>query len=132
LSSAFPCAVPDIPVSDIDAALDYYENRLGFHIDWGAGELGLAGVSRGDCRMFLADPDFRRAYGNKGPILTWLNLGSKDEVNELHRQWTESKATLLSAPESKPWGLHEFTAQDLDGNLFRVFYDFGAAGGIDT
>jgi len=31
---------------------------------------------------------------------------------------------LLSAPESKPWGLHEFTAADLDGNLFRVFHDF--------
>jgi hypothetical protein len=27
-------------------------------------------------------------------------------------------------PESKSWGLHEFTAADPDGNLFRVFYDF--------
>jgi hypothetical protein len=33
----------------------------------------------------------------------------------------------MSAPESKSWGLHEFTATDLDGNLFRVFYDFGTA-----
>jgi len=24
----------------------------------------------------------------------------------------------------KSWGLHEFTAADPDGNLFRVFYDF--------
>jgi hypothetical protein len=24
----------------------------------------------------------------------------------------------------KSWGLHELTAADLDGNLFRVFYDF--------
>ena len=32
---------------------------------------------------------------------------------------------LIAEPESKPWGLHEFTAKDLDGNLFRVFYDFG-------
>ena len=24
----------------------------------------------------------------------------------------------------KPWGLHEFTVADPDGNLFRVFYDF--------
>ena len=30
----------------------------------------------------------------------------------------------MSGPESKSWGLHEFTAADLDGNLFRVFYDF--------
>ena len=31
---------------------------------------------------------------------------------------------IISAPESKPWKLHEFTAADLDGNVFRVFYDF--------
>jgi uncharacterized glyoxalase superfamily protein PhnB len=54
----------------------------------------------------------------------WLNLKSKDEVDALYREWSASNAKLLSAPESKPWGLHEFTAADLDGNLFRVFYDF--------
>jgi hypothetical protein len=53
-----------------------------------------------------------------------LNLGSKEEVDELYRFWSNSEAKLMSAPESKPWGLHEFTAGDLDGNLFRVFYDF--------
>jgi hypothetical protein len=31
---------------------------------------------------------------------------------------------IVSGPESKPWGLHEFTAKDPDGNIFRVFYDF--------
>jgi hypothetical protein len=35
-----------------------------------------------------------------------------------------AKAKIVSQPESKPWGLHEFTVEDLDGNLFRVFYDF--------
>ena len=57
-------------------------------------------------------------------MLTWLNLESKEEVNNLYRLWGASGAKLLSAPESKPWGLHEFTAADPDGNLFRVFYDF--------
>jgi hypothetical protein len=52
-------------------------------------------------------------------------LKSKDEVNDLYRLWSNSKAKLISEPESKPWGLHEFMAKDLDGNLFRVFYDFG-------
>jgi len=38
-------------------------------------------------------------------------------------------AELISTPESKPWGLHGFTAADPDGNLFRVFYDFRTAEG---
>lgn len=121
----FPGAVPEIPVTDINRAMTYYENNLGFSIDWGPGELGLAGISRGDCRMFLANTDFRQYCGNVGPVLIWLNLNSKDEVDELYRLWSDSKAELISEPASKPYGLHEFMAKDPDGNLFRVFYDFG-------
>jgi len=124
MKSGFPGAVPEIPVSDVGAAAAYYETRLGFTLDWGGKELGLAGISKDNCRMFLADADYRKQYGNVGPVLTWLNLRSREAVDELYESWSKSGARLVSAPESKPWGLHEFTAEDLDGNLFRVFYDF--------
>lgn len=75
--------------------------------------------------MFLANQQYREGYGNIGPTLVWLNLDSRAEVDELYRVWRAGEAELVSAPESKPWGLHEFTAADLDGNLLRVFYDFG-------
>lgn len=74
--------------------------------------------------MFLANSEYRKEHGNVGPVLTWLNLESKEEVDDLYRLWSTCKAKLLSAPESKAWGVHEFTAADLDRNLFRVFYDF--------
>jgi predicted lactoylglutathione lyase len=122
-----PGAVPEIPVTDMKAAAAYYQNKLGFTIDWGGEELGLAGISKGNCRIFLANSVYRKQYGNVGPALIWLNLDSKDEVNDLYKLWSRSEAKLLSEPESKPWGLHEFMAKDLDGNLFRVFYDFGNA-----
>ena len=83
----------------------------------------MAGVSRGGCRLFLADPRYRKGYGNVGPTLTWLNLESKDDVDRLYRAWNAGGARLTSAPESKPGGLHKFTAADRDGNLLRVFYD---------
>ena len=124
MKSELPGPIPEIPVKDIAAAAVYYENNLGFTLDWGSEELGLAGISKGNCRLFLANPQYRRPYGNVGPALTWLNLESREEVDELYRVWSAGNAKLMSAPESKPWGLHEFTAADLDGNLFRVFYDF--------
>lgn len=124
MNSTFPGAVPEIPVRDIDEAAAYYTSSLGFTVDWIGKDLGLAGISKGDCRIFLANSDYRKQYGNTGPVLTWLNLDSKDEVDSLYQQWSRGKAKLISAPESKPWGLHEFTAADPDGNLFRVFYDF--------
>jgi len=124
MTTAFPGAVPEIPVSDIDRAAAYYETRFGFKLDWGGDELGLAGISKGDCRMFLADARYRKRYGNVGPVVTWLNLDSKEAVDELYETWCSSRAKLVSRPESKPWGLHEFVAEDLDGNMLRVFYDF--------
>lgn len=124
MKSEFPGAVPEIPVRNINEAVAYYQSKLGFTLDWSGEEIGLAGISKGNCRLFLANQEYRKEYGNVGPTLIWLNLDSKEEVDELYQAWSTSKANLTSAPESKPWGLHEFTATDLDGNLFRVFYDF--------
>jgi len=119
-----PGAVPEIPVSDVTAAAKYYRENLRFNVDWVAEDIALAGISRGECRLFLAGPPFRQERGNISPVLTWLNLNSKTDVDDLHRAWRATNAILPSAPESKSWGLHEFTAADPDGNLFRVFYDF--------
>lgn len=57
-------------------------------------------------------------------MLIWLNLDSKEAVNALYELWRANQATIVAPPESKPWGLHEVTAADPDGNLLRVFYDF--------
>ncbi|HUP21531.1 MAG TPA: VOC family protein [Thermoanaerobaculia bacterium] len=119
-----PGAVPEIPVADIGEAIKYYEGRLGFETDWADIELGLAGISSGHCRLFLSSSRFRKPSGKVGPVSTWLNMESKAEVDNLYQQWSSRNATVISAPESKPWGLHEFTAADHDGNTFRIFYDF--------
>src|SRR5436853_7247252 len=73
MKAEFPGAVPEIPVSNVDRAADYYRNNLGFNLDWGdeAGG-GIAGISKGQCRMFLTNPAFREMYGNSGPVVVWL------------------------------------------------------------
>ena len=76
MKSEFPAAVPEIPVSDLNAALDYYERKLGFNIDWGGADGGIAGISKGVCRMFLTDRDFRAHHGNAPPVMIWLNVSS--------------------------------------------------------
>lgn len=124
MNHEFPAAVPEVPVNDMNEALNYYENKLGFSIDWGGAEGGIAGISKGNCRMFLTDRGFRQHHGNAAPVVIWLNLNSKEDVDKLYEAWNAGEARIISPPESKPWNLHEFTASDLDGNLFRVFYDF--------
>ena len=119
-----PGAVPELPVSDVVAAAEYYRAKLSFSVDWLEADIALAGISRDQCRLFLAGPAFREACGNASPVVTWLNLQGESDVDDLHRAWRSTNAILLSGPETKPWGLYEFTAVDPDGNRFRVFYDF--------
>ena|SRR5215472_1694163 len=122
MSESFPSAAPEIPVGNVTSAALYYERCLGFHWDWGTE--GIGQVSRGGCRFFLTDTNFRTGGVSAPPVVIWINLNSKAEVDGLHHAWSINGARIIAAPESKPWNLHEFTAADLDGNLFRVFYDF--------
>ena len=122
MNEPFPAAAPELPVSSVKRAALYYERSLGFHWDWGT--VGIGQVSRGVCRFFLTDTNFRKGAVAASPVVLWINLNNKAEVDALHCAWSDSGATIVATPESKPWNLHEFIAADLDGNLLRVFYDF--------
>jgi hypothetical protein len=52
--------------------------------------------------MFLTNAPFRAVHGPKGPVIVWLNLNSKQEVDELFERWKDT----------------------VDGNQLRVFDDF--------
>lgn len=122
--SHFPQAIPEIPVTNIEKATEYYVNALGFHLDWYSEQDGIAGISQGNSRIFLTDPPFREHHGNTAPVVIWLNLNSKQQVDKLYHRWRQAGAKILAEPEDKPWNLREFTVSDLDGNPLRVFYDF--------
>jgi uncharacterized glyoxalase superfamily protein PhnB len=121
----FPPAVPEIPVAELGPALAYYRDCLGFTVDWGGEELGLAGLSQGDCRLFVSSARYRAGQPDRGAVVVWLNLASRAEVDELHACWSAAGARIAAPPAAQPWKLYEFLAHDPDGNALRVFYDFG-------
>lgn len=120
----FPPACPEIPVADLAAALAYYRDRLGFAIDWSDESLGLAGLSQGAARLFMAAGGYRAHLGSGGPAVVWLNLDSRDEIDALYERWRAAGAKIASPPAAKPYRLYEFLARDPDGNVLRAFYDF--------
>jgi catechol 2,3-dioxygenase-like lactoylglutathione lyase family enzyme len=124
MPSQFPQAVPEIPVSHVDRAAAYYVDVLGFTFDWGNDEGGIGGISQGDCRMFLTNAAFRAVHGPKSPVIVWLNLDSKQAVDELFERWRQAGAAIVEAVADQPWKLREFRIADPDGNQLRVFYDF--------
>jgi predicted lactoylglutathione lyase len=120
----FPQAVPEIPVTNVDVAAEYYAKVLGFSVDWGNDRGGIVGISQGDCRMFLTNATFRSVHGPDAPVIVWLNLSSRQEVDQLFERWSRSGANVVEPVEDKPWNLREFRIADPDGNQLRVFYDF--------
>ena len=120
----FPPACPEIPVAELAPALAYYRNSLGFAVDWADDALGLAGLSQGESRVFMASTAYRAGQASGGPVVLWLNLSSRAEIDELYERWSAAGARIAEPPAAKPWKLYEFSAGDLDGNLLRMFYDF--------
>src|SRR3954465_5286074 len=103
----FPVPVPEIPAANVDTAAAYYVDTLGFTLDWGGGQGGIAGISRGNCRLFVTGPAFHETYGNTGTILFWLNVAGKAEVDQLFAEWKTAHAKIVSEPADKPWNLRE-------------------------
>jgi uncharacterized glyoxalase superfamily protein PhnB len=121
---SLPPACPEVPVAELAPALAYYRDRLGFTVDWAEEGLGLAGLSQGESRLFISSAAYRSGQGNNGPLVLWLNLSNRAEVEALYGRWSTAGARIAAPPEAKPWKLYEFSAADLDGNVLRVFYDF--------
>jgi hypothetical protein len=97
-----PGAVPEIPVSDVVAAAAYYRDKLSFSVDWLDADIALAGLSRDQCRLFLAGPAFREACGNASPVVTWLNLTSKGEVDDCTALGAQPKPFCCPTPNRSP------------------------------
>jgi predicted lactoylglutathione lyase len=125
-----PPPVPELPVTDIRAATDAYARQMGFSVDW-TYEDHLAGISRDAARVFLrrrTPQEERERYS----VLVWLNMASSAEVDQLHAEWKERGVRIVGELQTAQYKLREFTAQDLDGNRLRVFFDLGGSGAEDT
>jgi len=115
--------VPELPVDDVQAATECYVRQMGFGVDWSFEDV-RAGISRDDARIFLRRRTLEESR-ERSSVLVWLNMGSAAEVDELHAEWKARGALIVEALRTAPYNLREFTAQDPDGNRFRVFYDLG-------
>jgi predicted lactoylglutathione lyase len=120
-----PQPVPELPVDDIQAAGESYVRLMGFSVDW-VYEDAFAGIARDDARLFLRRRTAEEATARYS-VLVWLNMPSAAEVDQLHSEWQQRGVAIVEALRTSPYHLREFTAQDPDGNRFRVFYDTGAS-----
>lgn len=112
---SFQAATPILDVASVEASIDHYTTKLGFTAswDWPEGDdKTFAAVSNGAVTLFLAETE-----GTIHPTWVFFDVNSADHV---HEAYVEAGATIVEAPNDKPWGSREFLATDPDGNVLRV------------
>lgn len=111
----FSQPVPALPVHSVVQAQQYYRDKLGCEIAWHHEEGRIGAVSHGECVIF-----FREVEGQITPCIHWVFVvdvdGAFDELLELG-------AHIVEPPEDKPWGLRQFTIQDLCGHVYHFHCD---------
>jgi uncharacterized glyoxalase superfamily protein PhnB len=102
--------VPELPVADVEKARQYYCDALGFDMGWLDPSKDIGAVSRENAAIF-----FRRRQKPFEPAVHWVFAHNLDATYEELRS---SGARIVDPLEKKPWGLRQFTVEDLDGNRF--------------
>lgn len=100
-------ALPHLPVDDVAEAITYYQDVLGFSVNYAQHDLGV--MYRDNVTFLLL-----------GRTETHLGIGSftayiKD-ADSLYDEFVSKGARIEAPPLSRPWGLRDFTVIDPSRN----------------
>jgi predicted enzyme related to lactoylglutathione lyase len=115
LRTTFGPPTPELPVEDVQRAQQHYRDALGFEIGWLYPGGGIGAVSRDHFAIF-----FRRRGRPFEPAVHWVFAAKIDATYEELRS---RGARIVEPLEKKPWGLRQFTVEDIDGNRFYFHCD---------
>jgi len=101
---------PELPVADVERAQQHYRDVLGFEIGWLYPGNGIGSVSNGNVAIF-----FRKRVPPFEPAIHWVFA---EDIDATYLELQSIGAIIVEPLEKKPWGLRQFTVQDLDGNIF--------------
>lgn len=108
--------VPELPVADVERAQQHYKETLGFEIEWLYPGKEIGAVSRVDMGPIF----FRKRKPPFEPAVHWVFA---EDIDVSYQELKSLGANIVDPLEKKPWGLRQFTVEDLDGNLFYFHHD---------
>jgi uncharacterized glyoxalase superfamily protein PhnB len=107
---------PELPVADVERAQRHYHEVFGFDIAWilPDGEMGAVGREGAGAIFFRKRP---RPFQ---PAVHWVFA---PDIDATYKELSARGARIVEPLEKKPWGLRQFTVEDLDGNRFYFHCD---------
>jgi catechol 2,3-dioxygenase-like lactoylglutathione lyase family enzyme len=115
-------ARPVLHVSDVEASLRFYVDRLGFTSPWRNNEDGVAQVDRQGCALILADTWPEKV--GKGLMFISLNVepaSRENAVAALDALRAELEAKGVTVRDGS-WGYRLLVVDDPDGN--QIFFNY--------
>jgi uncharacterized glyoxalase superfamily protein PhnB len=103
---------PEIPVSDLKAAIDYYHQKLGFDLAMELASGGYAIVERDGIAIHLFEENAKPVVSVGVHIFT-------HELDELHAELRNRGAAICQDIIRKPWGNRDFRVNDCAGNMLK-------------
>ncbi len=100
-------ALPEVPFDDVAAAVAYYRDVLGFHINYQQDDLGV--MDRDEITVLLIARTTR--HTGIGSLYVYV-----EDADALYAELRAKGANLQGEPVSQPWGLRQFRVIDIEGN----------------
>ncbi len=107
--------VPELPVADVERAQKHYRDALGFEIGWLYPGKEIGAVSRGKTVIF-----FRKRNPPFDPAINWVFA---EDIDATYHELKSLGSNIVEPLQKMPWGLRQFTVEDLDGNRFYFHHD---------
>lgn len=111
---------PILLAPDVQEALDYYRDTLGFEVGAYEGDSDVYGYARRDgCNIHIAHADHCRPnsdlVSNLFDVYIWV-----DDVEAVHDELRERGANILHGPTERPWGMREIRVRELNGYVLGI------------
>ena len=114
-ATKFAPPVPELPVRDVERAQAHYRDTLGFKVGWLNPGKEIGSVQRDRAVIF-----FRR---REEPFESSVHWMFTPDVDSTYAELQTAGANIVEPLEKKPWGLRQFTVEDLDRNRFYFYCD---------
>jgi predicted enzyme related to lactoylglutathione lyase len=107
--------LPELPLSNVPAGIEYYQKVLGFKINYAQATLGV--MFRDHVTLLLITRTER--HSGIGSCEAYVR-----DADALYAELVASGANVQGEPVSHPWGLRDFHVLDLEGNRLTFAQPF--------
>jgi catechol 2,3-dioxygenase-like lactoylglutathione lyase family enzyme len=113
----FHTTIPFLACADVEAALEFYVEKLGFEKDWTRGEPPTdGGVRRGHiCLYFMQNAELAARVRGSEVMLQVSPLA------DVYKEHLARQAPISAGITEEPWGVREYSVTDPHGYRLRFY-----------